>query len=152
MTEPTPTPDPTPKPDEGTPDSTFTQADVDRIVKERVKRVQDKYADYDELKTKAEAATGLQTKLDESGADAAKERERADRAEVALEKGLTLSQAKRLVGTTREEFTADADELLADITSQKQNNNVVPNEGKNPPASGGGDEREFVRGLFGATE
>jgi hypothetical protein len=40
---------------------------------------------------------------------------RLARLEVALDKGLTPSQAKRLVGNTREELEADADELLADI-------------------------------------
>lgn len=39
----------------------------------------------------------------------------AERLEVALEKGLTRTQAKRLVGTTREELEADADELIADL-------------------------------------
>lgn len=43
------------------------------------------------------------------------------RLEVALEKGLTASQAKRLVGTTREELEADADELLADLKGSKTN-------------------------------
>ncbi|MEU3756840.1 hypothetical protein AB0H17_29495 [Streptomyces olivoreticuli] len=38
------------------------------------------------------------------------------RAQVANSKGLTERQAARLVGTTREELEADADELLADIT------------------------------------
>jgi hypothetical protein len=33
---------------------------------------------------------------------------------VALEKGLTKTQVKRLVGTTEEELSADADELLAE--------------------------------------
>jgi hypothetical protein len=42
----------------------------------------------------------------------------AERALIALDKGLTASQAKRLVGTTREELTADADELLADLGSK----------------------------------
>lgn len=37
---------------------------------------------------------------------------RALRLEVAAEKGLTPAQAKRLVGATREELEADADELL----------------------------------------
>lgn len=37
---------------------------------------------------------------------------RALRLEVAAEKGLTPAQAKRLVGTTREELEADAEELL----------------------------------------
>lgn len=39
----------------------------------------------------------------------------AMRFEVALDKGLTKSQAKRLVGTTMEELTADADVLLEDL-------------------------------------
>lgn len=37
---------------------------------------------------------------------------RALRLEVAAEKGLTLTQAKRLVGSTKDELEADADELL----------------------------------------
>lgn len=50
-------------------------------------------------------------------ADAAEKRAaeletRALRLEVASEKGLTTAQAKRLVGSTREELEADADELL----------------------------------------
>jgi len=40
---------------------------------------------------------------------------RATRLEVAHEKGLTPAQAKRLVGTTREELEADADEILRDF-------------------------------------
>lgn len=38
-----------------------------------------------------------------------------DRLKVAISKGLTLTQAKRLVGSTEDELTADADELLADL-------------------------------------
>lgn len=50
-------------------------------------------------------------------ADAAEKRAaevegRALRLEVAAEKGLTPAQAKRLVGSTREELETDADELL----------------------------------------
>lgn len=39
----------------------------------------------------------------------------AIRATVALDKGLTAAQAKRLVGSTAEELSADADQLLIDI-------------------------------------
>lgn len=39
----------------------------------------------------------------------------AMRLEVALDKGLTKTQAKRLVGTTLDELAADADDLLADF-------------------------------------
>lgn len=40
---------------------------------------------------------------------------RATRLEVAHEKGLTPAQAKRLVGSTKEELEADADEILRDF-------------------------------------
>lgn len=43
----------------------------------------------------------------------------AIRNQVALSKGLTSSQAKRLVGSTLEELEADADELLADLKANK---------------------------------
>jgi hypothetical protein len=45
---------------------------------------------------------------------------RALRLEVAFEKGLTPAQAKRLVGATREELEADADELLETFKPAEQ--------------------------------
>lgn len=41
------------------------------------------------------------------------------RNDVALRKGLTATQAKRLVGSTLEELEADADELLADLKNAR---------------------------------
>ena len=40
---------------------------------------------------------------------------RADRYEVAASKGLTLAQARRLVGTTKDELEADADEMRSEL-------------------------------------
>jgi len=60
----------------------------------------------------------------------------AIRASVALEKGLTPSQAKRLVGATREDLEADADELLADLKSTKP--------GTAPSSEGQGKQGEPV--------
>ena len=139
---PEPTADPTPEPDQ-----TFTQADVDRIVRERVQRERAKYADYDDLKAKAGSATTLEERVAEIERTARASEERALRAEVANAKGLTPNQAKRLVGATREELEADADELIRDIGAQKQKNNVSPREGNNPKAT---DDpmRDFARGLF----
>lgn len=114
-------------------DKTLTQAEVDRIVKERVARERQRFADYDQMKAKAaeldkvqdanrtdhekqlrEAVTGAEAKI------RADLQPRIDRLEVALTKGLggdlaakVLSAAKRLVGTNREELEADADEFFA---------------------------------------
>jgi len=77
-------------------------------------------------KANADAATKLQQFEDRDKTEAQKLTERAEaaerrvaeieahaiRLEVAAEKGLTPAQAKRLVGTSRAELEADADELL----------------------------------------
>lgn len=67
-------------------------------------------------KTEIEKATTKAAQLEK---DLAETTHRADRLEVALDKGLTLGQAKRLVGTTKEELAADADELLAELGEVK---------------------------------
>lgn len=59
-------------------------------------------------KTETERLTERLTAAEKRALDAV-------RYEVALDKGLTRSQAKRLVGNTPEELAADADELLADL-------------------------------------
>lgn len=72
------------------------------------------------------------------------------RLEVALEKGLTMSQARRLVGSTKEEIEADADEVLRDFgTRADQESKPRPPQGKPredlrpgaaPSGSGNGQE------------
>lgn len=76
-------------------------------------------------KTETERLTERLTAAEQRALDAA-------RYEVALEKGLTRSQAKRLVGSTAEELAADADELLADL-------------GKNAPRRPSGDVGQGAR-------
>jgi hypothetical protein len=118
--------------DDGKSDRTFTQADLDRIVAERLTRERGKYGDYEALKTKAEKLDQLEA---ERASDAEKAAKKAGddaaaavrselepqmlRLEVALAKGLpaelgarVLSAAKRLVGATREELEADAAEFF----------------------------------------
>lgn len=86
------------------------QAETKQTAQERdalQKQLDDK-ADPD---TKAELDK-VKGQLTAAEANVAKERGRADRLEVAAEKGLTPAQAKRLVGDTKEELEADADEIL----------------------------------------
>lgn len=113
-----------PDPKGGKPEEkTFTQEDLEHELGERLKRERAKYADYDELKAKAAKFDDLEASsksdldklteqiegLKKSQADSD---QKALRAEVAMAKGLTAPQAKRLAGTTREELEADADEIL----------------------------------------
>lgn len=150
-----PADDPKPDKDEG---KTFTQADVDRIVADRLNREKGKFADYDELKAKAD-------KLDEqeaaSKSDLDKAREqlaaaekratdaeaRADRLEVVVGKALdedtakrVTSAAKRLVGSTREELEADADELISAFpTNGGGGSTPPPGQKPRPDLKGGTD-------------
>jgi hypothetical protein len=85
-------------------------------------------AERDTLKSEKEAAARegetevdrLKRERDEALAEAKKAKETPEgptpaelRLTVALEKGLTAVQAKRLMGNTKEELEADADELVA---------------------------------------
>lgn len=122
MTQPNPTPAAATEPAS----TTFSQADVDRIVAERLTRERGKFADYDQLKTKAsefdKLADAQKTEAQKAAealtaaeAKAQAAERRALLLEVAAEKGITAAQAKRLVGSTREELLADADEFLQSL-------------------------------------
>ncbi len=103
-----------------------SQEEFDRMVGARLERERSKFADYEDVKAKAEK---FDKAIEADKSELQKERERAEKAEsaltpaqqqvarleVAIEKGLTVTQAKRLVGTTKDEFTADAEELLSDL-------------------------------------
>lgn len=107
-----------------------SQDEFDRMVADRLTRERSKFADYDDLKKKAaeydkaqEASKSELQKEREARVAAEKERDSERvagwRAQVALDKGLTPTQAKRLVGATKEELEADADELLKDLGATK---------------------------------
>ena len=110
-------------PAEGEP-KTFTQAEVDGIVAERLKRERSKYEGFDELKAKAakfdemeeankselqkatEKATALQAELDKMKA----EKTISDvRTKVATEKGVPV---ELLTATTEEDCAAQAQAIL----------------------------------------
>lgn len=78
----------------------------------------------------------LQAAQDAAEKDAATARIELSKMRVAVKKGLTESQAKRLVGTTEEELEADADELLTTFkpVENDNNRNVRPRESLRPGA------------------
>jgi hypothetical protein len=72
----------------------------------------------------------------------------ATRLQVAMEKGLTPSQAKRLVGSTREELEADADELIADLKPEDKRpgaKDVIPGRPDDGQKSSGDDKPDPKR-------
>ena len=76
----------------------------------RLKEFEDRdKTDQQKLAERAEAAEKRAADLES----------RSVRLEVAFDKGLTPAQAKRLVGSTREELEADADEILRDFPALK---------------------------------
>lgn len=166
------TTDTTPKggPEDDKPtDKTFTQAELDQIVQDRIKRERQKYEGFDDLKAKAEKFDQLEA---EKQSDLERLEARATEAEgkltplqqqnarlsVAIQKGLVGDRAflvDRLKGETEEELAADAESLL------EQFGNGTPS----PPDFGGGARKpaaeaktpeaahnELILGLTGHLE
>lgn len=137
------------------PERTFTQAEVDAIIGDRLKREREKYADFDTLKDKAakyDAAvesekTELQkaTELAESykaQLDALKKAEtvRQIRDKVATEKGIPVNL---LTGETEDACTAQADALLAWHTPEVKPYPTVKDAGEVRNTSGGDNRSQF---------
>lgn len=108
-----------------------SQAEFDRMVADRINRERSKFSDYDDLKAKAakfdeaedRSKSELQRITEERDA-AVRERDVLTATHLKLDvgsaKGLTPAQAKRLVGSTKEELEADADAFLSDIGGTKK--------------------------------
>lgn len=103
-------------------EKTFSRAEVRAMIAAEVKKVRDQFGDYDELKTKAQAADADASKLDKLTTAVEALTARAERAEgentrrsIADEFGLTPKEARRLSGKTADELRADAEEFVADM-------------------------------------
>lgn len=121
--EPDPNQDPEPNPD---PKDDLGDAGKRALDAER-KRARDEKKRADDLAARLKAIEDKDKSDSElAREEAANEKTRADKAEaramrleVAHDKGLTSAQANRLVGTTKEELEADADELLAQFSPKE---------------------------------
>lgn len=103
--------------------------DAERQLKEMGDKLQT-LEDKDKSENERLATKVAQLEKDLSAATA-----RADRFEVALDKGLDMVRAKRLSGTTREELEADADELKGWTAGETKGTPAKPTE----DLKGGGD-------------
>lgn len=120
-----------------------SQEELDRIIQKRIERERAKFTDYEDIKTNAETLSAeleaAKAELAEASKGAGRVGEleaavsaaekRAERAEIAADvasaKGVRL---RYLVGDTREELEASADEFLADARSASKVG-VVPTQG-----------------------
>lgn len=135
------------------PEQTFTQADVDRIVRERVKREREKFADYDELKAKAGEAQTAEERIAALEWEVASSRLEALRRRVQAAHGIADEDAELfLTGQDEDTLTAQAKRLTERESQRRERGNHVPHEGHTPHQTGDDPMREFTRSLFGAGE
>jgi hypothetical protein len=149
------TPDGTPKPQE----STFSQADVERIVRERLaQQAKNKFGDYDDLKTKAGESLTLEQRIADMETRAQTAEAASRRASVAAEFGISTKKGPKgepsdadlfLTGSDVETLTAQAQRLAGREEDRKKQGNFAPKEGTTT-STGKEDEdlRGFARKLF----
>lgn len=132
---------------------TFKQADVDRIVADRLKREREatkaKYADYDDIKKAAEGKKSADDRIAELEGKHAAAEARALRADIANRHGISTEDRDLfLTATDEESLTAQAKRLSERDGERKQRGNRSPREGhtSTPKAD---QERDTVRTLFG---
>ena len=154
-------------PSEGTPPSgdpkpgeaTFTQADVDRIVKERAERLaKQRYPDYDDLKAKAGESQTLEQRIADMETRTQKAEAAALRASVAAEFGISTKKGPKgepsdadlfLTGADESTLTAQAQRLAGRESDRKKQGNFAPKEGQSPSSSGDSEDlRDFTKKLF----
>lgn len=129
----------------------FTQADIDRIVGERVKRVEAKYADYKDLKAKAEGAKTAEDRIAELEQQYKAAETARLRSDIAAAHGITAEDRDLfLTGTDEDTLTKQAERLAAHVTERKKHGNRAPLQGRTPSKPAGDDEeRAAARSLFG---
>ena len=112
------------------------------------KKVGEKFADYDDLKAKAEGAKTAEDRLTELEKSLEKANREALRRRVQAAHGISDEDADLfLTGTDEDSLTAQAKRLADRESERKQKNNVSPREGthQSPQAD---EMREFTRNLF----
>lgn len=127
---PKPTGDPPEPKDEPLKDPGKKALDEERAARRAAEKELAKYRKAEQDKADAEKGEAEKRAAAEARAEAADLR--ALRVEVAYEKGLTPAQAKRLVGSTREELEKDADEILVDFPVTKAPATPKPDPSQGP--------------------
>lgn len=138
-----------------TQETTFTQAEVDRIVKQRAERIaKDRFADYDQLKAEADSKKTVEQKLAELEQKYAAAEARALRSDIAAKHGISPEDRDLfLTGTDEASLTAQAQRLAQREADRKKQGNHAHNEG-GTKTQGSADNalRDYTRKLFSRDE
>lgn len=124
--------------------TTFSQADVDRIVKERIKRAEAKFAE-----AKAVESRTLEERLAEVEARAVAAETGRLRSDIAAQ--FQIAPADRdlfLTGTDADTLTAQAKRLAERESERKKSGNVAPREGASTNSGESNGLRDFAKNLF----
>lgn len=131
---------------------TFTQADLDRIVGQRVAEERGKYADYDDVKAKATKLDALEAEgktpdqrlkdLETQLADERSARQKAELAQLRSDRageveGFPKSLVKKLTGNTAEEVDAEITEIMGDLKITTDDRRA---DGSGGSSRGGGNQ------------
>ncbi len=120
--------------------------EAEKQVKELAARVK---ASEDAEKTELEKLQGQVAQLTK---DAEAAQAKADRFEVAAAKGLTLAQARRLVGSTKDELEADADSMRTELGLDKNDDEKKDEETKDEGKGLGLPTEELKSGASNADD
>ena len=134
---------------------TFTQAELDRIVKDRLdQQARNRFGDYNDLKAKAEGAKTIEQQLADLSAKHQQAEARALRSDIAARHGISTEDRDLfLTGSDEATLEAQAKRLAERIADQKKNGNRAPREGRTTTTGDAEkDMREGVRALFGRTD
>lgn len=132
----------------------LTQADVDRIVKDRIARVEAKYADYNDLKKAADGAKTVEQKLADLESKYAEAEARALRSDIAARHGIAAGDRDLfLTGSDEATLEAQAKRLAEREADRKKNGNIARKEGgTTTTGSADSEARTFVSQLFGGSD
>lgn len=138
-----------------------SQDDLNKVINERLTRERAKFADYKDVKAKAEKfdqaekanqteAEKAQARIVDLEAELTTTRRDSTRLKIAAEHGITDADDIDLflTGTDEETLTKQAKRLADREADRKKNGNRVPREGTNS-SSAENEGLETVRSLFG---
>jgi hypothetical protein len=149
-------------PAEASTDKTFTQADLDRVVEDRLSRERKKYEGFDDLKAKAteldEIKEANASEIEKAQIKTTKAEQRAAEAEakllrfdVAQEKEVPAKLVPLLTGKTREELEAQASLILENAKPATPDFDGGPRDPAGPAQTPEEEHNEFFLRLMGAS-